>query len=71
MHLAGVSRADAGSLKGSLAVGEAVLKAPCGGQLDQLLPLQSVLTLSLCLLTAPVGLQGVGSLAAPAGSAAG
>ena len=28
-HLAGVSRANAGTLKGSLAVGEAVLKAPC------------------------------------------
>ena len=65
-HLAIVCRANAGSVKGSLAVGEAVLKAASRGQLHKLLPFQSVFTLCLCLLTPPVGLQCVGSLAAPA-----
>lgn len=65
-HLAGVSRANAGVVEGSLAVGEAVFKAASRRQLDQLLPFQGVLTLCLCLLTPPIGLQCVGSLAAPA-----
>ena len=57
-------------VEGSLAVGEAVFKAASRRQLDQLLPFQGVLTLCLCLLTPPVGLQCVGSLAAPAVGAA-
>lgn len=52
-------------VKGGLAVGEAVLKAASGRQADLLLPLQGVLTLRLRPLTPPVGLQRVGSLAAP------
>lgn len=65
-HLAIVSRANADLVKGSLAMGEAVLEAASRGQLHQLLPFEGVLTLCLCLLTPPIGLQCVCSLAAPA-----
>ena len=55
-------RADAEAVKVGLALAEAVFEAARGGQGGALLPLQTVFTLRFCLLTPPVGLQGVGCL---------